>query len=187
MVRLLLLYLYHNKNAKNMDIIKKAFQDHIDMFSQINYVKTLEYSESEDARIMYHTKIGSEKVWHFGLSVSKISNKWYIHYYNRLSNCSAEEQYLMFERVHHKHNMLHATYKKYYKEILPIFQTFQKNIVSNYNINLGYSQEKCLNELFKLTEVEKSRSLSFEEDNTYIKLYERLKRDGVEIPFGVTI
>ena len=170
-----------------MDFVKKVVEDHIDMFSHINYVKRLERWESEDTRIMYQTQIGSQKVWHFGLSVGKIEKQWYIHYYNRLSNCTAEEQYLMFERLHHKHNLLHATYKKYYTEKLEHFQTFQHNIINNYNINFRYDHEKCLNDLFKLTEIEKSRSLTFDEDNTYIKLYERLKRDGVEIPFGVTI
>lgn len=170
------------------NITEKAVKDHKSLFNGLNYVKTHDrWDSDEDIHIGYDINLDVDKRWHFAVSVTKINCQWYIHYYNRLVGFTNQEQMLMFGENHHKKNLLHAMYKKDYKDYFDHFKLWQGQIIENYKVNFAYSAEHCLYELKKLVDKEFESKLTYDEDNLYVKLYDRLKRDGVDIPFGVEI
>lgn len=50
-----------------------------------------------------------------------------------------------------------------------------------------FELEYTLSELYQLTQLEQERQLSIEEKENYLKYYEILKDNNIDIPFGVEI
>lgn len=170
------------------DILNKAIQEHICLFEGLPYVEKKPFIFGNDDVVKnYEISISENITWHFSISVTKIDRKWYIHYTNRLMGADALIQNLLFGVDHHKHNLIHAMFKKDYKLYFEHFKLFQGQIINNYKYNFLYTPEQCVDRLHELVQKEQDHELNYEENDEYIALHERCKRQNIDMPFGVEI
>jgi hypothetical protein len=73
------------------------------------------------------------------------------------------------------------------KQTKETVDTYTSNMKTHIKEHLDRCNTEYLSQLEKLVEDEKSRELCDEEKSLYVELYDRLKKNGVEIPFGVEI